>query len=557
MLLASARRLHSDPSIPHSLEPLGISERDFGDFVFDYLTGVDRSLQASFGSKLSQLKQAMAGFLTQHFCKIVKKELPEMTGLLCYGMQTQSQITVFHFTVRDRPRFADILKDVIALLFQRHCTVNKISLALRYIAPATPGLRPADRALDPQLKSDLKSFGFKTKSVHVDLAERKTAFLTYQLDAPVPRKDPLAENLRFNLRIFLSRLPLDRPPKKASEAGDEASPFLSIDVRSALLWALSSYTGLFENWRESKDFSKPLYSIALQDLVAVTEALAKRDTPPEHISCVASRSLEKKSQLSESELARLSGPGSKPVRGSGQGRSEVLDAARSDQRHALLRSQLAVGVRYCEHSSIRVKFNSDRQAAVRSYLHVRKVSVCFQNAEMYSLTVKKHSSELFVLHTDDPQVSLFVVNDFKIFKEANKLKHKKLLSQLILELFDVRSAHQDVEASLRPLEKNLWLPCFRAAAADLELSQITAACSLSFVIPINSAVVSFAVQLAPNAYDRGLKIEPEPEDLVVRPPFIMGLLMQTVDEVVGKPWFSCLVSDNDVPVVSHEAPSDS
>lgn len=80
------------------------------------------------------------------------------------------------------------------------------------------------------------------------------------------------------------------------------------------------------------------------------------------------------------------------------------------------------------------------------------------------------------------------------------------------------------------------------------MAQITAAFSYSYVIPIKSAVASYAIQVAPNSYDRGLKIEPEPEDLVVRPPFITGLLMAEVDRVTGKPWFSCLVTDDDVPV---------
>ncbi len=371
--------MNSDPSIPHSLEPLGIYERDFGDFIFDYLADVDHILKESFCNKLSQLKHSMSEFLTQHFCKIVKKEHTEMIGLLCYGMQNQSQITIYHLTVKDRLKFSDTLKDVIALLFQRHCTVNKVSIALRYISVSASADKNADRSIDSQLKSDLKAFGFKTKSVHVDIAKRKTAYLTYQIQNSPTRKDHRAENIKFSLRIFLSRL---RPAGKSAKSlpkPPEENPFLSVDVRSALLLALSSYTSLFERWRQTADFDKPLYSIKLEDLVAVKEAIEKPDKQASRsftlsdkkISCVSSKTLSSKSHLIDSELAILHS--AQQNRQPSPHSPDSSDPPKSDMSHTVLASQLTVGIRYCEHSSISVKFNTDSQPLLRNYLHVRKV----------------------------------------------------------------------------------------------------------------------------------------------------------------------------------------
>lgn len=374
----SSQKLANDPSIAHALEPLGISEKDFGDFMFDYLAAVDSRLKESFCYNLAQLKHAMSGFLTQHFCKVVKKGQTEIVGLLCYGLQTQTQITVFHLTVKERPKFRDTLKDVIALLFQRHCTVAKVSIALRYTSGEAGAEKNAGKTIDPQLKSDLVDFGFKTKSVHVDIAKRKTAFLAYQIESAVQKKDPRAENIKFSLRLFLARLkPEETGLQKPKRPSEEASPFLSVDVRSALLVALSGYTNLFGKWKQTADFSKPLHSITLEDLAAAKDAIEKSDPqmirnepqPSKKVCCVSSKTLEQKAHLSRSELAVLAGP-SAARPGPGEG-----DPLWNDFSHLVLTSQLAVGIRYCEHSSIQVKFNTDSQPTTRSYLHIRKVAL--------------------------------------------------------------------------------------------------------------------------------------------------------------------------------------
>lgn len=58
---------------------------------------------------------------------------------------------------------------------------------------------------------------------------------------------------------------------------------------------------------------------------------------------------------------------------------------------------------------------------------------------MYLLTAKKFSSDIFVVHTDNPDVSIFVINDFKIFKDM--LKQKSSVTAVVREIFQVTSAH--------------------------------------------------------------------------------------------------------------------
>lgn len=54
---------------------------------------------------------------------------------------------------------------------------------------------------------------------------------------------------------------------------------------------------------------------------------------------------------------------------------------------------------------------------------------------MFRVVTKRTQSTIYVMHTDDPQISFFAIADYKIYKEMNK--NKLHLSPIVNELFKV------------------------------------------------------------------------------------------------------------------------
>ena len=68
---------------------------------------------------------------------------------------------------------------------------------------------------------------------------------------------------------------------------------------------------------------------------------------------------------------------------------------------------------------------------------------------------------------------------------------------------------------------------------------------------IKTAVASYSISLSENSYESGMNVFPEPGDVVVKPPFVFGVLLAKIDEITGNPWFSYFVTDDKLgdPVV--------
>ena len=266
--------------------PVCIEEEKLGNFLFEYLLTVSGWIKNHFLSLSSQFKIGMADFLAQFYYKIVKQTSKEMVGFLAFGIKSPQEITILHLSTSEEETFSNVLKDAIVALFQDFCLVDRISIALRYTQEPefrnSKGEEKEKRSawyIDPMLRKELKDIGFRNKSVHVDLMQRRTAYfvitrkeLLVKLKTTVKERkitsDPRAVNVRLNISILFSSQSSAESllsPSKSKKLEEDLK--VSLDMRSVLIVALFSYACLFSKWCQTA-FTLPYNCITLEDLNA-------------------------------------------------------------------------------------------------------------------------------------------------------------------------------------------------------------------------------------------------------------------------------------------------
>ena len=92
-------------------------------------------------------------------------------------------------------------------------------------------------------------------------------------------------------------------------------------------------------------------------------------------------------------------------------------------------------MKYSEWGKIPIRYTGEEKETIKEYLRIRAVRNIDKNSEAFRVVAKRTQSTVYILHTDDPEVSFFAVADYKLFKEMNKTSTH--LSQVIQELFSV------------------------------------------------------------------------------------------------------------------------
>lgn len=160
---------------------------------------------------------------------------------------------------------------------------------------------------------------------------------------------------------------------------------------------------------------------------------------------------------------------------------------------------------------------------------------------MYILSTKNTQSEIYIITTDCIDISLFLIKDYKVFKEL--LRNKVHLSTLVKEIFEVHSPNQNIEAVLAPFDKNLWIPCLNEGIRNRNMGDILQTFAYSLDIPIKTAQASFNIKVQASKHEKGVKVQPDVNDVVIRPPYIVGFLLTKTDETAANPFFSLLVPE--------------
>ena len=108
------------------------------------------------------------------------------------------------------------------------------------------------------------------------------------------------------------------------------------------------------------------------------------------------------------------------------------------------------------------------------------------------------------------------------------------LSRLLREIFE------QIESDVMMINRNLWIPCVRKFTKDKFLQELYDSFSFSLDIPLKTAVASCQFALHPNKYLKGVELDPEPGDIILKAPLIVGLLNATPNEFLGDPFIGFL-----------------
>lgn len=138
-----------------------------------------------------------------------------------------------------------------------------------------------------------------------------------------------------------------------------------------------------------------------------------------------------------------------------------------------------------------------------------------------------------MLHTNHEGVSVFLINDPKVFRDLNK--NKQHLSKVMHDVFE------NLEALIEPIEADVWMPCFSRKTNNLKIEEVLSTFGYSLNIPIKLAECSYQIELLPSGYPKGVKIKDSPTSLLFKPPFIFGLLSSKLDETVKSPLISLVL----------------
>lgn len=96
-------------------------------------------------------------------------------------------------------------------------------------------------------------------------------------------------------------------------------------------------------------------------------------------------------------------------------------------------TDIELSIKYSDFGQIPIRYNGEKSETLKDYLRVRSVDDLYKNADAFRVVAKRTQSTVYVLHTDDPEISFYVIADYKLFKEMNKTNTH--MSKIIQELF--------------------------------------------------------------------------------------------------------------------------
>ena len=90
------------------------------------------------------------------------------------------------------------------------------------------------------------------------------------------------------------------------------------------------------------------------------------------------------------------------------------------------------------------------------------------------------------------------------------------------------------------INTNLWIPCVRKNTKEKFIQEFYDTFSFSLDIPLKTAAASCEFSLQPNKYVKGVELETEPSDIILKTPLLIGLLNSTPNDFLGDPFIGFL-----------------
>ena len=435
------------------IHELGVREDELGSYLFDYFEQIDNRFKDSFCSSNMAIRSAIAGFLTYHYFKLVRVDSKQKAGLFCFGCKNPRKIHVVHISVLHIEDFPQALSDIKTIIWREFPLATSITLLVKY-PRASPsefnGLKEEYRPMDCLFMEQLRLSAFKRTFIQVDAGghNRISGFTIYRngykaimdplsLRLVLPRleHDSKAVNINVKLTMVVANHPItpDRKQPQKEVVQTEFGPGIPldylVDLRGPVTLLLAHYATLYSKSSKAV-FNLPGLRVASQDLLSCkqklgslkVDSLQKNDRRLFHEQLVS---------LRDSQM-RLKGLGL-PLEINAKGAAADTGKLKS----YLSVTDLDLAIKYSEFGRIPVRYAGEERESAKDYIRIRAVGFHNQNQEMFRLVSKRTQSTIYIMHTDDPDVSFFAVGDYKLFKEMNK--NQLHLSQIVQELFSVVS----------------------------------------------------------------------------------------------------------------------